>query len=120
MDKNVLVVDDEVDFASFVKDVSLDMGDVAETCHSSKQAREIIDRFTPDVIVLDIIMPGEDGIEFLLWLAEQTHQPRVILVTGFDLIYAETANKLAKGIGVDVGAVIPKPVPVSTLRAALS
>jgi DNA-binding response OmpR family regulator len=118
--KNVLVVDDEVDFAAFVKEVSLRMGDIAEMCHSAQEARLMLDSFAPDVIVLDIVMPGEDGIEFLRWLAANNYQPRIVLVTGFNPRYAEMAETLGKVAGLDISAVITKPVRAATLREALT
>ena len=35
-------------------------------------------------MVLDIVMPGEDGIEFLNWFSSQSFDTKVILVTGYN------------------------------------
>lgn len=117
--EKVLVVDDEVDFASFVMEVVTGMGRAAETCQSTKDARIVYERFRPDLVMLDIVMPDEDGIEFLNWLAGQEHRSRVILVTGYHPDYATAAHTLGMLAGIDIGPVVFKPVHAESLREAL-
>jgi two-component system LytT family response regulator len=48
------------------------------------EAVEFIEELEPDLILLDVQMPGLDGFEVLKRLAQPTHLPLVIFVTGFD------------------------------------
>lgn len=66
MDKfRVLIVDDEVDFVETLVKRLIDRGLEVDGVNSGKAALEIIDTKDFDVIVLDVKMPGMDGIETL-------------------------------------------------------
>ena len=119
MAKKLLIVDDEADFADFVLSASLTLGYEARVCNDCASARATLDEFTPDLMVLDIVMPGEDGIEFLNWFSHQSFDTKVILVTGFNPHYMEMAQKLSALSGTQVITTLQKPVHLQALRAAL-
>jgi DNA-binding response OmpR family regulator len=60
-----MIVDDEADFAGFVLSASKAFGYEARVCNDCASARQTLNDFKPDLMVLDIVMRGEDGIEFL-------------------------------------------------------
>jgi CheY-like chemotaxis protein len=117
--RRVLAVDDEVDFAAFVADACRQLGCDVRACHSGAEARLVVPDFRPDLLVLDMVMPGEDGIEFLRWFAGQGYRARLVLVTGFNPRYAEMAGELGRLAGLDVAEVLSKPVRVKTLQDML-
>jgi DNA-binding NtrC family response regulator len=118
MTKKLLIVDDEVDFADFVLSASKTFGYEARVCNDCASARETLNEFTPDLMVLDIVMPGEDGIEFLNWFSTQSYDTKVILVTGYNPHYMEMAEKLSSLSGTRVITTLQKPVHLQDLRAA--
>ena len=120
MTKKLLIVDDEVDFASFVSSASATFGYDVEVCHDCISARRKLDEFVPDLMVLDIVMPGEDGIEFLNWFSAQSFEAKVILVTGYNPHYMEMAQKLSSLSGTKIVTTLQKPVHLQELRDALS
>lgn len=119
MTKKLLIVDDEADFAEFVSSASKALGYEARICHDCVSARETLVEFTPDLLVLDIVMPGEDGIEFLNWFSNQSFDTKVILVTGYNPHYMEMAEKLSSMSGTKIVTTLQKPVHLQALRAAL-
>ncbi len=50
---------------------------------SGEEALEIISRLTPDAVILDIRMPGLNGVEVLERLKESHPQMRIIMITNF-------------------------------------
>lgn len=120
--KRLLVIDDEVEFANFVEGASSTLNYEVALCHDCKTAREKIREFKPDLLVLDIVMPGEDGIEFLQWFSEEDKKKdiQVILVTGFNPHYMEMAEKLGSLSGINILTTLQKPVHLADLREALS
>jgi DNA-binding response OmpR family regulator len=120
--KRLLVVDDEVEFANFVEAASSTLDFEVVLCHDCKSARKKIRDFKPDILVLDIVMPGEDGIEFLQWFSSEDgkENTKVILVTGFNPHYMEMVEKLSSLSGIDIVTTLQKPVHLSDLRKALS
>ena len=84
--RRVLVVDDERDFAEMVSEyLRAHAGFVAETAESGFAAGLGVARFRPDIVLMDIMMPGMDGFEALRMLrsdAETCHIP-VIACSGY-------------------------------------
>jgi CheY-like chemotaxis protein len=62
--KNVLVVDDEPDIVFFLKSVLEDHGFQVMTAYNGQEAVDKIGQHPPDLISLDLIMPGKSGIRF--------------------------------------------------------
>jgi CheY-like chemotaxis protein len=115
----LLVVDDEPDFADLVVTVATGMGYAASAADSPGEFRRLYAAAPPEVIVMDIVMPEQDGIELIRWLIGQGCRARLVIVTGFNPDYAKFAKALAElGGKLDV-AVLRKPVKLEALRAAL-
>ena len=118
-DLRVLVVDDEEAFRDFARDAALTQGWTVETASDGETCRALYARFAPDVVVLDIIMPDEDGIELLRWMAGEGAPERVIMVTGFNPHYGEMAEALGEALGLSEIVVLNKPLRLAALLAAI-
>lgn len=59
----VLVVDDNQDAANTIMDCLHDLGAEAEVCHSGKEALDRAAGFRPQILMLDLDMPGIDGFQ---------------------------------------------------------
>jgi FixJ family two-component response regulator len=73
--------------------------DLGYAVHVTTEVRAFIeayDSFEPTTIVLDMIMPGMDGNELVLWLAKERCTARVIIITGYTLDHATHAKILAE------------------------
>ncbi|MGA8426445.1 MAG: response regulator transcription factor [Candidatus Dormiibacterota bacterium] len=75
----VLVVDDEPAITDFIKLGLTREGFEVETAPDGRAALTIVDRFSPDVVVLDVMMPRMDGIELTTVLAGDPRRGLVIL-----------------------------------------
>ena len=62
---SVLVVDDNAEDREFVRTCLEQYGAVVRTAASAHEARERFCRDRPDVVVSDLMMPGEDGLELI-------------------------------------------------------
>lgn len=78
----VLLVDDEVDFLESLGQRLVLRGLPVLTAASGPAALQIIDSDTVDVVVLDVRMPGMDGIETLRRIKEGHPQIEVVMLTG--------------------------------------
>jgi CheY-like chemotaxis protein len=79
----VLVVDDEVDTAETLAEVLETLGHAARTAHDGPAALEAVAAFDPDVVLLDLGLPGMDGFEVARRLRERASRVRLIAVTGY-------------------------------------
>lgn len=106
----VLIVDDETEFASTVAERLGLRGYQATAVFNAAEALLIIQRDLPDVVLLDLMMPGINGLETLRIIKETTPAVEVIILTG----YGGVQGKLE---GMESGAFdyIMKPVDIGVL-----
>ena len=118
-DRRLLICDDEPAFGRFVKTVAEDLGYAVHVTTDGQAFMEAYRSFNPTTIILDMIMPGMDGNELVVWLAQQKCSARIIIITGFTPDYADHAKVLAEHKGLRPVITLYKPVDLSELRAVL-
>ncbi|NLN59688.1 MAG: sigma-54-dependent Fis family transcriptional regulator [Deltaproteobacteria bacterium] len=94
MKRTVLVVDDEESICSSLRGILLDEGYEVLTANSGEEAIKIVDEELPNLVLLDIWLPGMDGIETLKQIRADHPQIRVVMMSGHGTI--ETAVKATK------------------------
>lgn len=106
----VLIADDEVEFASTIVARLKLRNFTATMANSGKEALEVIEHETPDVLLLDLKMPDLDGLEVLASLKENYPHLAVIILTGHGSF--EAGRK-----GMELGAYdyVMKPVDLNIL-----
>jgi len=78
----VMIVDDEVDFVEMLSLRLKDVGEVVTGVHSGEDCLAGLESGLTDVVILDIKMPGMDGIETLKHIKQKFPLVEVILLTG--------------------------------------
>ncbi len=91
---NVLIVDDEAPIRESLQDVLRDEGYGAATAESGEACLDQLRRKTFDVVLLDIWLPGMDGLDVLQKIRELESPPEVIIISGHGTI--ETAVRATK------------------------
>ena len=116
MPRRVLVVDDNVDAAATLELLLKSLGHETRMAHDGVRALDIAREFRPEVILLDIGMPGLDGYEVARRLRAMNHGQnfRIIAITGWGQDADRTRTKEA---GFDVHLV--KPVDLRVLSKLL-
>ena len=108
-DKRILIAEASPEFSGQLCDV-LEGNYQLQVCHSGSMVQMILDEFYPDVLVLDLTLPGIDGISLLKRIQSMHLRPRILLTTCFMSAYVEMA---IAGLGVDM--VMLKPCNVEIL-----
>ncbi len=106
----VLLVDDEVEFVNTLAERMTSRGLVVQTANSGDEALRKVEQATFDAVVLDLAMPGMDGIETLRRLREQQPDLQIILLTGQGTI--PTAVEATKLGAMDF---LEKPASIDSL-----
>src|SRR6201988_4299543 len=91
---HILVVDDEAGIRESLSSILPDEGYLAESAESAERARERTAHGGLDVILLDVWLPGMDGLEGLSRIQALPHPPAVIMISGHGTI--ETAVRATK------------------------
>ncbi len=111
---SILVVDDEVMVRELYSAWLEEAGHSVYTAASAMEARDILQREPIDVLVSDIRMARQTGIDLLAWVREHNPDLPVILVTGVPAL--ETAVEALRLQAYDY---LVKPVSESVLRRAV-
>jgi len=101
----VLIVDDQPPFrdASRMVVEMTDGFEVAGEAINGEQAIEMTERLKPDLVLMDVQMPGIDGIEATRQIAELSDAPRIVVMSTHESgDYADTA------VAAGAAAFIPK------------
>ena len=111
---NILVVDDEKDFVEMLSLRLQEVGEKVSTAYSGKECLETLEKTNIDVVILDIKMPGMDGMETLREIKKRFPIIEVIMLTGHGS--TETAVE-----GMKLGAFdyLMKPADFDDLDAKL-
>jgi len=120
LDKRLLVCDDEPAFGRFVKNVAEELGYTVKLTTDGHQFMDAYEAFGPSAILLDMVMPGMDSNELVLWLADRSCSAKLAIITAFAPDYAANAKVLAEFKGLGPVTTLRKPIDVSDLRAILS
>src|SRR6187401_3703269 len=107
----VLVVDDEPTIREIVVGYLDREGYKTLEAADGNRARELLEADTPDLVVLDIMLPGTDGLELCRWIRSRSRLP-VILLTA----RGEEADRI---VGLELGAddYVTKPFSPRELAA---
>jgi CheY-like chemotaxis protein len=106
----ILLVDDEKEYVHTLSE-RLETRDIeTSVVYDGEQALDFVEKDEPDVMVLDLMMPGIDGIEVLRRIKRQRPHIEVIILTGHG---SEREETLAEELGAF--AYLKKPVDVNDL-----
>lgn len=106
----ILVVDDEADTAVFLKTLLEKNGYEAVLAKDGGQAHSMFVMRKPDLVLLDLILPGETGFEVCERLKALERSVPILVLTAIDM---DDARNLAKRVGAD--AYMTKPFEPDTL-----
>jgi DNA-binding response OmpR family regulator len=110
----VLVVDDEPKIAGTIRQALAEEGYAVDVVHTGEEALEWAASASYDLIVLDVLLPGRNGMDVCRILRRQGMKSPVLLLTALDGIEDRVR-------GLDSGAddYLPKPFALSELLARL-
>jgi DNA-binding NtrC family response regulator len=111
MGLGILIVEDEASLARNIKDYLEDDGFEARICSDGEQALAMFDSFRPDIVLLDLRLPGMDGMALLKELRRRDPGVRAIMLTGHGGVRAAV-----DAIKAGAYEYINKPMVLSELR----
>jgi DNA-binding response OmpR family regulator len=116
----LLLIDDEPALADFLANAARECDFQPVVTSNDKQFRDTFVAERPDMVALDLGMPGMDGVELLRFLAEQDYRSPVLIVSGFDRRVLESAFRLGEALGLSMAGPVEKPVRLEDLETVLS
>ena len=107
----ILIVDDEVEICDFLKEFFIDRHYDVVTASSGAEALRLVAKENPQVLLLDIKMPGVDGLQVLKEVKARFPKLKVIMVTA-----VETADKIDEALKLGADNYITKPLSLEYLE----
>ena len=114
MTEKVLLVDDEREFVDTLAERMRCRGMDVSTSESGIEALELIDKESYDVVVLDLQMPGMDGLEVLARIKSRQPEIQVVLLTGH-----ATVEKGVEAMKLGALEFLEKPIDLSDLAEVI-
>ena len=111
---NILVVDDEEPFRRLLNKELSRKGYAVDVAHDGSEALRLLRDRSFDVILLDVVMPGVDGISLMKKLKEDSAAPAIIVLTGKATV--ETAVEAMKNGAYDY---LTKPYKLDELAIVI-
>jgi two-component system, NtrC family, nitrogen regulation response regulator NtrX len=110
MPKKILIIDDEPEICKMVAEFLFDAGYSSSYALNGPDGLAMVKRDSPSLVLLDVGMPGMDGVEVLRLIREQFPALPVVVLTGHR--DTETVKKM-----VELGAseYLTKPINLETL-----
>lgn len=112
---SVLVVDDEDRLREMLLRSTREFGFASIGARSAEQATKILDQEPIDILLLDLNLPGMDGMQLLERIQARNPRPQVIVLTGFGSLDAAR-----QAIRMDVVDFLTKPCALGELEIALN
>ena len=116
----LLLIDDEPALAEFLATAARESGFEPVVTAEDGQFREEFLAARPNMVALDLGMPGMDGVELIRFLAEQDFRSPVLIVSGFDRRVLESAFRLGEALGLSMAGPLEKPVRLEQLETLLN
>jgi DNA-binding response OmpR family regulator len=115
----LLLIDDEPALADFLANAARSCGFEPIVTARDQDFRDAFIANRPEMVALDLGMPGMDGVELTRFLAEHDYRGPVLIVSGFDRRVLESAFRLGEALGLQMVGPIEKPVRFDELEEVL-
>jgi DNA-binding response OmpR family regulator len=106
----ILIVDDEPDTCANLSDILTDLGYQVDTANDGFAALELVKKHPYEVALLDLRMPGMDGLELYRRMREISAETVAIVVTAY--ASSDTAKSV---LATGAWKILPKPVNIGSL-----
>jgi len=116
----ILIADDEPEIGEIISAVAEDIGFEATFVQEGDKVVSRVPTLDPSVIVLDLRMPGADGVEIISQLARNGCTARIVLISGMDQRTLNTVESLGREKNLDIVGTLTKPMYPDQIESVLA
>ena len=117
--KTLLAIDDDELILRLLVNLGNDAGYEVVAVQDAQLLNDTLARLSPDLIILDLVMPKLDGIEVLNTLADKGVTARLVLISGFEATLLARVGELATSLGLNLVGSVQKPLDAEKLSLVL-
>jgi CheY-like chemotaxis protein len=116
----LVIIDDEPAITALIRRIGESCGYDAFATSDPQAFKDHIRNAAPDLICMDLAMPGTDGIELMRFLATERCRSKLLIMSGSEPQLLQSALRLGEALGLEITATIPKPLRIDALRDLLA
>lgn len=111
----ILVIDDNELVLDVLSDLLMDEGHEVKTAVEGRRGLALLADFTADIVITDILMPGQEGIETIQELRAKNPEIKIVAISGGGTRYGVSFLEMAEKLGAH--ATLGKPIDATELAA---
>ncbi len=115
--RRLLIIDDDQDLAQSLHDILTEEGYLVDMAGDGREGLKLQAYQPYDLIITDIVMPEEDGLEVIMWVKATNPETRIIAISGGGYFDSRDYLLMAKELGASL--VLCKPFDVNSLKAGI-
>lgn len=116
----LLIVDDDIAVAEFVGEIAEELGFDARLVHDGLAFDAAYTAHNPSGIVLDLKLPGRDGVALLRFLGDQHCEAAIFVASGTDPRTLAAARTVGSQHNLRIAGALSKPLTIESLTEALA
>lgn len=111
--QKILIVEDDLSLSEMVQELLEEEGYTVLAVPSAEQAKKLIESENPSLAIIDVMLPGQGGMDLILDLHATNPNLKIVITSGKIDMSKSTFKVLAHQFGVI--AILPKPFTVEEL-----
>jgi CheY-like chemotaxis protein len=115
----LLLIDDEPALAAYLADAARMSGFQPVVAKDDSDFRDLLVTEQPQMVAVDLGMPGMDGVELLRFLAAEGYAAPVLIISGFDRRILDSAFRLGEALGLNMVGPLEKPTRLADIERIL-
>lgn len=115
----MLVIDDDVFITEILKGIAEKSGCEVKCVHDGNDVRSALVAYEPEVIFLDLVLPGVDGVEIIQVLAKVGSKAKIVLMSGLDRRTLSSVTEVARTHQLNITEAVTKPFAPGQVESIL-
>ena len=115
--RKILILDDDAAVGQTIQWIAEGLGFDAEFVTTGESFFAALQRSSPDMITIDLVMPDLDGVEVMRLLAARGSNAKIVISSGIGTRILDAAQRSAVEHGLSIAGVISKPISMEALRS---
>ena len=118
MNKRILIIEDDHELAFSLREVLVEEGYEVDVANDGREGISLQGQNPYNLIITDIVMPEEDGLEVIMWVKASHPETRMIAISGGGYFDSRDYLLMAKEFGASI--VLCKPFETRTLKLGVN
>lgn len=117
MQQRILIIDDDRELAQSIREILVDEGFRVDMASNGREGIRLQNTMPYELIITDIVMPEEDGLEVIMWVRKTHPNTKLIAISGGGYFDSRDYLLMAKELGAKI--VLCKPFEIKSLLSGV-